>query len=102
MRRLLSSLFSSLPALGNAVIFLLFIFILFGILGVHQFSGQFYYRCRLTPQPIPGEDIWPIDYSINRLCSIDGDGAFKCPANRYCGSPEMFNLTMKHENITNS
>ena len=34
MRRLLSSLFSSLPKLVHAAAFLLFIFLLFGILGV--------------------------------------------------------------------
>jgi hypothetical protein len=34
MRRLIESLLASLPSLGNAVVFMFFIFILFGILGV--------------------------------------------------------------------
>ena len=34
MRRLVSALLSSLPTLGNAVLFMMFIFLLFGILGV--------------------------------------------------------------------
>ena len=34
MRRIISALLSSLPALGNAVAFMMFIFLLFGILGV--------------------------------------------------------------------
>ena len=34
MRRLINSLIESLPALANVVIFLLFVFLLFGILGV--------------------------------------------------------------------
>lgn len=34
MRRLIGSLLGSIPELGTAVVFLLFIFLLFGILGV--------------------------------------------------------------------
>jgi hypothetical protein len=49
------------------------VFILFGILGVQQFSGALYSRCRLTEIPIsPGN--WPIDTTINRLCTPDGTG----------------------------
>jgi hypothetical protein len=73
MRRLIGSLLSSLPALANVVVFLIFVFILFGILGVQQFSGALYSRCRLTEIPIsPGN--WPIDTTINRLCTPDGTG----------------------------
>jgi hypothetical protein len=42
MRRLISSLLAALPSLGNAVVFMLFIFVLFGILGTHQFMGVLY------------------------------------------------------------
>ena len=60
MRRLIGSLLSSLPALGNAVLFMLFIFLLFGILGVQQFGGSTYQRCRFTE--LPNEDgTWPYD-----------------------------------------
>ena len=62
MKRLIASLIQSLPALGNVVVFLLFIFILFSILGVQQFVGQLYYRCRLTPAPVNG--VWAKNDSI--------------------------------------
>jgi hypothetical protein len=52
MRRLIESLLASLPSLGNAVVFMFFIFILFGILGVQQFKGMTYQRCRLTEKPV--------------------------------------------------
>ena len=42
MRRLIGALLSSLPNLGNAVFFMLFIFLLFGIFGVQQFGGAVY------------------------------------------------------------
>lgn len=51
MRRLISSLLGSLPELANAVVFMFFIFLLFGILGVQQFKGVLYQRCRVDPEP---------------------------------------------------
>ena len=42
MRRIISALLSSLPTLGNAVCFMMFIFLLFGILGVQQFGSSMY------------------------------------------------------------
>ena len=67
MRRLLSSLFSSLPKLAHAAAFLLFVIILFGILGTQLFSGDFYKRCRLTAEPVEmdGTRHWPIDEDID-------------------------------------
>ena len=58
MRRLIDSLLSSLPALANAVVFMFFIFLLFGILGVQQFPGTMYQRCRLTEEPL-ADGTWP-------------------------------------------
>jgi hypothetical protein len=46
MKKLIGSLLASLPALGNAVVFMMFIFLLFCILGVQSFSGVLYQRCR--------------------------------------------------------
>ena len=42
MRILVSTLFISIPQLGSVVIFLLFIFLLFGIMGINQFTGVIY------------------------------------------------------------
>ena len=52
MRQLVSALISSLPELGNVTIFLGFVFILFGILGLQQFNGIVYSRCRMTEKPL--------------------------------------------------
>jgi hypothetical protein len=89
MRRLIGSLLASLPSLANAVVFMLFIFLLFGILGVQQFKGIFYQRCRLTDKPIMVDGIatkWEIDEDVERLCTIDGSGAFTCPRNKLPGN----------------
>jgi len=42
MRKLLSALVSSLPNLSYAVLFMVVIFLLFSLLGLHQFKGIFY------------------------------------------------------------
>jgi len=98
MRRLIASLLASIPSLGNAVVFMFFIFLLFGILGVQQFGGVLYQRCRTTKAPIfddnriPGfkEWRWPIAGDVERLCTVDGQGAFSCPAPYTCGSATSF------------
>ncbi len=68
MRELVGSLIDALPDLGNVVIFLAFIIVLFGILGLNLFSGLFEYRCRMTEAPVNGK--WPIDPTIERLCLV--------------------------------
>mmetsp|Transcript_23031 Transcript_23031/g.22386 ORF Transcript_23031/g.22386 Transcript_23031/m.22386 type:complete len:286 (-) Transcript_23031:792-1649(-) len=103
MKRLITSLLESLPALANAGAFLLFFFILFDILGIQQFVGQFYQRCRLTPEPLFELDVWPIDTSIERLCTYEdgGTGMFRCPSGTYCGAPLDYGLSLANENVSN-
>lgn len=60
MKRLVASLLLSLPQMANVFLFLLFMFIIFGILGNQTFSGELYNRCRLTEKPLPNGD-WLID-----------------------------------------
>lgn len=60
-------LLQALPALGNVVILQLFVFSIFGILGVQLFGGSMNRRCRLTEFPVllPLDDlhpkgVWPV------------------------------------------
>ncbi len=69
MRILVASLMDALPDLGNVVMFLFFIIVLFGILGLQLFSGILENRCRLTEKPVNG--VWEVDPNIHRLCYID-------------------------------
>jgi len=98
MKKLISSLLASLPALGNAVMFMMFIFLLFCILGVQSFSGLLYQRCRYDPtpefDPLTNKwTVWPKLEDPNdpekyeRLCSKDGSGVYSCPKGYTCGSP---------------
>jgi hypothetical protein len=99
MKKLISSLLSSLPALGTAVIFMMFIFLLFCILGVQSFSGFLYQRCRYNPEPdvdpLTGAwTVWPKLEDDERLCSMDGSGMYSCPKGYTCGSPSQFKLSL--------
>lgn len=60
MKRLVGSLLMSLPLMGNVVMFLLFMFVIFGILGLQVFQGDQYFRCRETERPVSRYS-WPID-----------------------------------------
>ena len=60
MRRLVSSLLKSLPKLGHVIVFLVFLFLLFGILGLQLFGTTQYNRCRTTPAPLD-DGTWPLN-----------------------------------------
>ena len=47
----------------------------------------------MDPEPTQrpdGKFEWPRDENIDRLCSLDGAGAFRCPAEATCGHPFQF------------
>ena len=77
MRRLVGTLISSMPKLVNVTIFLSFIFLLFGILGLQLFQGQMFNYCRVTPEPVNG--IWEKAPDVTRHCSKMKHGGFECP-----------------------
>ena len=87
----------SLKHMVDAAVMFVFVVLLFSIVGIHSFKGIYYYRCRMTPEPEDG--IWEVDPKILRLCSAYGSGGFECPNNRTCGSPDMFGLSLEHEEI---
>jgi len=103
MRRLIGSLLAALPSLGNAVVFMFFILLLFAILGVQQYRGILYQRCRESPIPIFNSTLqkytsWPFA-GDERLCTKDGTGLFTCEDNQYCGTPDEFGLSLLEENV---
>ena len=91
LRKLIDSIIISLPTLGNVILFLLFIVLLFGILGIQLFSGALYNRCREFPikindnynnTGIPYYQSIPVS---ERICSVDNyEGTFQCPKNSFC------------------
>ena len=55
-----------------------------------MFSGIYESRCRLTPEPINGT--WELLPNYFKLCNVNDD---KCPEGSYCGSPHLFNSSIK-------
>ena len=47
MRKLISSLLSSIDSLSYTMFFMSQVFLLFGILAVQEYAGKFYQRCRI-------------------------------------------------------
>ena len=95
MRRLVAIILRSVPDLANTQFFMLFFFLVFGIIGIQNFHGAIYYRCRLTEYPIDG--VWEVDRrQANKICAplITDQSDFRaCHAGTFCGSP-MLNATV--------
>jgi hypothetical protein len=72
MKDLIGTMIRSLGKLGNVLFFLVFIFGIFAIFGVNQFSGQLYNRCRTAEEPITVDGVvqsWPMVDIEGWLCS---------------------------------
>jgi len=52
LRRLITALLESIPSLANVVLLLMFVLLLFSILGLQFFQGYGHSRCRITEFPI--------------------------------------------------
>ena len=73
LRKQVAALLRSVMGLVNVSVFLLFIFILFGIMGLQWFSGSIFYACRVTSAPIPGELVWEKSpLATEAVCSTSG------------------------------
>lgn len=99
MRRLVNTLLRSLPELGQAGIFITFMLFLFTILGLQQFSGVIYYKCRTTDKPINNGTYWPKSPQVQRVCSPNSIGGYECPAKMYCGSAVEFNISLEDDGV---
>lgn len=51
MKKLVSALLQSMPDFANVGVFLVFIFSLFAIFGMQQYSGVLYNACRYQSSP---------------------------------------------------
>ena len=51
LRVLVNALLTAIPELANAIIVILFMFIIFSILGLQVYSGRMHFRCRYTEEP---------------------------------------------------
>ena len=72
MKILVSTLLKSLAQLGEIIVFAIFFFLIFSILGVSIWAGSIHYRCRETEFPVGGD--WVAVESDIELC-----GYRSCP-----------------------
>jgi hypothetical protein len=86
MRVLVGALLTSLPMMLDVVMILLFVFAIFGVLGVQLWNGKLHSYCRTTPWPDPDTGIWAYGAS-ERVCG----GHFTCPVeNALSGAPAEY------------
>ena len=91
MKILISTIFKSLPSLINAFAFLIFIIVLFAILGLQLFMGLLGNRCRLSQFPVNGQ--WLINRELNYVCNLDTNS---CPVGNWCGNSLQYNLNIDY------
>jgi Ion transport protein len=63
MKKLIQTLIQSLPEFGNVGAFLVYVFILFATMGLHQYNGSYYNICRYNEKP-ENSSLWDYDPSI--------------------------------------
>lgn len=98
MRKLVKALMNSLPQLMNVLIFLFFVILLFGILGLQEFNSTIYNRCRTTPAPI-NATYWPKSEEHTSICSKEGYESQMCPEGLTCGNPLEYGILLEHEGV---
>jgi hypothetical protein len=87
-----------MPELLNVTIFLTFIILLFGILGLQNNMGNLYGKCRTTIKPL-NATYWPsLD---NKVCS-DSIGLNTCPSGTICGFPIEYDITLSQDGVYNN
>lgn len=78
IKKHVETLVDALPNFFNVSVFLIFIFVLFAILGLHQYGGSFFNRCRYNPEPEEPGVSWAIVEEYYRPCTKNGLGRYKC------------------------
>ena len=81
MRLLVSTLIESVPLMLDVLVLIIWMFFVFGIIGMQFFMGKLRKRCFLVG---PGGSVGSVAEGMeNQVCSTSGDG-FKCPAGTAC------------------
>lgn len=77
---------------------MIFVFVLFAIMGLQQYNGESYNTCRYEPKPNFALEEWASDLSASRPCTINGLGNFQCPVDETCGNIETYpSLSLESE-----
>lgn len=94
MKKLIQALIQSLPDFANVGTFLVYVFILFATMGLHQYNGVLYNLCRYNPKPEFDGELWewtyPNETRFMRVCSQSELGLFVCPNGYYCGNNDEY------------
>ena len=93
MRMLVSTLFMSIPQLWSVLVFLLFVFLLFGIMGINQYTGQIYSQWRITQKP-ENATFWAKTTPLKRC---GGDQHWE--NGTFCGNPTQYGISLEDDGV---
>lgn len=99
MRNLVSTLIFSLPALLNVSIFLTFVMVLFGIMGLQSFQGTMYGKCRYE-KTAQNQTHWASNDDFPVPCSTRSGYFSSCPKGQYCGFPIDQGISLEDDGHT--
>jgi hypothetical protein len=90
-----------MPRFLYVALFLLFVFVLISILGINQFSGVLYGRCRYNPIP-ENATFWNKSFETAACSRIQDDGHFTCKDGHICGFPGDFGISLEDDGVYNN
>ena len=102
LKEIVEVLLSSLPRFVNVLFFLIFVYSIFAILGMHHYNNQFHNRCRYSPTPEEPGVRWDIVEGDDKPCTKNGLGLHKCDPKYYCGNPFEYGIPLENEDIVNN
>lgn len=75
LKKHVNILLMSIPSFLKLGLFVIFVYFVLGIFGLHFYGTSFYNRCRFSPEPETPFS-WEIDQSLIRPCTKTGFGGF--------------------------
>lgn len=92
----------ALPNFLNVGIFLVFVFILLAVLGLHQYGEAMFNRCRTGD--INDTSTWQLVADDKLPCTVNGQGKHKCnyDLGEFCANPYNYSLSIEDDDVKNN
>lgn len=68
LRNQFERLFRALPKINLSIWRLIIFMTFYAMVGLHLFKGALEYRCRVSPEPLSGSEVWEVADNIPYLC----------------------------------
>jgi len=87
LRVIISTMLDSFKGMLSVLVLVLFLFVIYGIIGVLFFNGALHQRCFTTVPPASAGFVLDEDtYTLDGFCSTTPDFAYQCPPSETCAA----------------